>query len=163
MKIVKLAFINPDGEINRIYKKEEDMYHIKYYMEYLEENFLDDEEMQNIDYSDTPDKVGLMLKDRGYMVLVNVSSYDKNDSEKAISSSMILMMPDTLTEKQIDRRKDIIEELDKFGDKWIWYDYYKDENNCTNCHSMHVSGDSSEKMVNQAIDYMVVNNVKKSK
>ena len=73
------------------------------------------------------------------------------------------MMPNVLTEEQIAVKNEIVKISDNFKDKSVWYDYFKDEYNITNCKMLFITEKSSIEIIDQAIDCIQVNNVRKSK
>lgn len=140
---IKIAFIygdklldgiNYDGIIETV-RIDDEATHIEYLTDFFKTHLIEDEYLQQNIHNWTANQVGLYLKELGHIVFMNVTSY-KGEINKTIKKEGIFMMPDKLTERQLNGLKNFRNEIKDYHSIQIWKNFYVDEYGCLACSNM---------------------------
>lgn len=134
-EIIKIAIIHGDnqvdgknrnGEISYINCSLEDEYfHVVLMLDYFKENFKDNEIIQKYDVYTSVNTMALQLRKLGNIVFLNTTNYRKEMLEKH-GRHGVIMMPDVITNEQVEALKELKEKLIKYNEIQIWYDITDD-------------------------------------
>lgn len=143
--------INRNGQVENLIMDDDD-FHIAYLIDYFKTHFKDDAYLQSVDIADPAHIVEVYLRDLGHMVFVNSTSY-KNGKPNSYGKTGILMLPETVTEEQIESLNCFKEKISDYKELQVWSDLYRDENNIINGRVQ--SNVNSEKTVTEFVDYFI--------
>ena len=119
MEEYKLAIINQEGEL---YTHEvDDDYHALILYEYIK-TYYSDEEINHIFLTDTANVISSYLVSKGNMVFLNLTNYKKEYLNK-YGKNGTYVMPNLLTEKQIETLYEFSNNTKNYDSLEIWYDF----------------------------------------
>ena len=119
----KIAFINGnnfedrnlvDGQIDYFGEIGNDTLHIMNLLEYAKNNFSDIPVFNQLTIRHQPEVVAYFLTRIGIIVFFNMTRYDENHLKKYGRNGMF-MLPDELTDKQIESLKEFTENISNFS------------------------------------------------
>ena len=129
----KIAFIHSDkfehknlndGQIVYHGKMIEDSFHVINLLEYARNNFSDVSVFNQLTIRHQPEIISYFLSKLGIIVFLNMTKYDDKNLKKYGRSGMF-MMPDELTDKQVESLKQFAETIPNFS-VFINYDFNLD-------------------------------------
>jgi len=120
-----------DGQIDKVYIDDEAT-HIEYVIHYLKTHLKEDQFLQNISISISPHQVAIYLKNLGHITFYNTTSYIGDAPNKA-GRNGLLILPDKLTDKQLEALISFKEDLKDYQTLNVWSNFYRDENGFLNC------------------------------
>ena len=130
-EIIKIAIIHGDSLVDGINKNgqidyinctlDNEYFHIVLMLEYLENNYKDNEVLQEYDIYTSVNKIALTLSRMGEIVFLNTTSYRKDILEKH-GRNGIVILPNNVTDEQRKSLEELKEKINKFKEIQIWYD-----------------------------------------
>lgn len=123
---IKLAVITGtnneiDGQINCFQIGEDDAFHAAILSDYLKEKYWANEEIKKINL-DNANAMGLFLREQGDVVFFNSTTY-KDGSPNKHGRTGIFIIPDNMTENQIESLKELNEKVNHYDEFQIWFDF----------------------------------------
>lgn len=123
---------NLDGALECVYI-DDNSYHIEYFIEYFKTHFKSDSFLQGVKVSTTAHQVAIYLQELGHITFMNTTS--NYSYQTCPIKSGLLILPDTLTDKQLEGLNKLAQEIKDYDNIQVWQHFYKDEDGILSCNS----------------------------
>ena len=134
-EIIKIAVIHGNNPVDGINKNgkidyikctlEDEYFHIVLILDYLKNNYKNNETLQSYDIYTSINKIAITLCHLGEVIFLNTTSYRKEMLEKH-GRSGIFILPDNITEEQKNGILELKEKISKFNEIQLWFDIQED-------------------------------------